>query len=230
MPLNTALWHGHQLHRSFKILGVWLDKNLKWSLHMHKLANKLSKICFGSWVVRRVTGPETVRTLYYAYLQSLLSYGLILWGNSVNAKLIFRLQKRAIRIMMQIPKTTSCKQHFKSLHILLLSSLYIYEILLYIKSNLNDFKTNSVLHSHNTREKDDLYIVPCNTSLYKNNFINVGLRVLNHLPQNITVILVLRKFKNVHKTYLLSDCFYSIEEFLSPGTSTTSNQLYHVIH
>jgi hypothetical protein len=136
-----------------KFLGVWLDKNLKWSIHTQKLANKLCKICFGIRVVRRVTGLETVRTLYYAYFQSLLSYGLIFWGNSVNAKLIFRLQKRAVRAMMQIPKTTSCKQHFKSLHILPLPSLYIYEILVHIKSNLNGFITNSGLHSYNTKKK-----------------------------------------------------------------------------
>jgi hypothetical protein len=100
-----------------KFFGVWLDKNLKWSTHMQKLANKLSKICCGLRVVGRVTGPETVCTLCYAYFQSLLSYGLNFGGNSVYAKLIFRLQKRAIRVMMQIPKTASCKQHFKSLHI-----------------------------------------------------------------------------------------------------------------
>jgi hypothetical protein len=132
-------------HSTF--LGVWLDKNLRWSIHTQKLANKLCKICFGIRVVRRVTGLETVCTLYYAYFQSLLSYGLIFWGNSVNAKLIFRLQKRAIRAMIQIPKTASCKQHFKSLHILPLPSLYIYEILVYIKSNLNDLHTYIHIHS-----------------------------------------------------------------------------------
>jgi hypothetical protein len=80
---------------------------------------------FGLQVVRRVSGLETVRTLHYAYFQSLLVYELIFWGNSANAKLIFRLQKRAIRAMIQIPKTTSCKQYFKSLHILPLLRLYI---------------------------------------------------------------------------------------------------------
>jgi hypothetical protein len=165
-----------------KFWGVWLDKNLRWSIHTQKLVNKL---CFGLRAVRRVTGSETVCTLYYTYFQSLLSYGLIFWGNSVNEKLIFRPQKRAIRAMMQIPKTASCKQHFKLLHILPLPSLYIYRILVYIKSNLNDFITNSWLHSYNIRRKDDLYIVPRNMSLYKNNSNNVGLRLLNQLPQHI---------------------------------------------
>jgi hypothetical protein len=170
----------------------------------------------------------------------------------------------------QIPKTASCKQHCRSLHILQLLSLYIYKILVDVKFNLSDFKTNSVLHSHNTRRKDDVHTVPCYRSRYKNNFTNVrfevftpvtmkngvfwvvtllqephgettqktpffnftnvGFRLLNYLPQRIKSINVLCKFKNALKTYLLSHCFYSIAEFLSPGTNTTSNQLYHIIH
>jgi hypothetical protein len=167
-----------------KFWGVWLDKNLKWSIHTKKLTNKFRKICFGLRVVRRVFGLETANTLYYAYVESLL-YGLIFWGNSVYVKLIFRLQKSAIRAMMQIPKTDRCKRYFKLLHILPLPCLYIYEVLVYIKLNLNAFVTNSGVHSHNTRKKDDLFIMPCNTSLCKNTFNNIGLRLLNHLPQYI---------------------------------------------
>jgi hypothetical protein len=91
---------------------------------------------------------------------------------------------------MQIPKNASFKQHFKSLHILPLPSMFIYKTLVYIKSDLNDFITNSGLHSHNTRRKDDLHIVPYKTSLCKYNFINVRPRLLNHLPQNVKEILV----------------------------------------
>jgi hypothetical protein len=75
-----------------------------------------------------------------------------------------------------------------------------------------------------------LYIVPCNMSLCKNNFINVGLRLLNHLPQYIKVIPVLYKFKTALKTNLPNHCFYSVEEILSLETNTSSNQLYHIIH
>jgi hypothetical protein len=201
-------------------LGVWLDGNLRWSTHTQQLANKICKICFALRVIRRVSGLENVRTLYYAYFQSLLLYELIFWSNSGNAKLIFRLQKRAIRTMVQIPTTISCKQHFKSLHVLPLPCLYIYEVIDYIKANLNDFTTNSGICSHNTRRTDDLFIVPCITSLCKNNFNNTGLRTLNQLPQYITEIQVLHKFTNSLKTYLLNHCFYSVDEFLLLGTNT----------
>jgi hypothetical protein len=96
-----------------------------WFIHTQQLANKLCKIYFGLQVVKRVSGLENVRTLYFAYFQSLLLYELIFWGNSVNAKLIFRLQKRAIKAMTQISKTTGYKQYFKS-YITFTMSVYIY--------------------------------------------------------------------------------------------------------
>jgi hypothetical protein len=197
-----------------KFLGVWLDENLKWSAHIQQLSNRLCKICYALRVIRKVSDLETVRTLYYAYFHSMLVYGLIFWGNSGSAKEIFKLQKRAIRIMMQIPKIVSCKQYFKSLHILPLPCLYIYEVLVYIKANVNAYPINSGVHTYNTRRKDDLFIVPCNTSLYKNNFNNIGCRMFNHLPKYIKEIPVLYKFKQNLKTFLLEHCFYRVEDFL----------------
>jgi hypothetical protein len=128
--------------------------------------------------------------------------------------------------MTQVPKTTSFKQIFKSLRILPLPSLYIYETLIYIKSNSNNFATNSGLHSYNTWIKYDLHNVPCNTSLCKNNF-KLGLQLLNHLPPYIKEMSVLRKFKNALKTYLLDHCFYKVDEFLSCETNTKQLQSHN---
>jgi hypothetical protein len=57
-------------HTTF--LGLWLDKNIKQSIHTQQLATKLSKICFAIRIIKRVLGLETVRTLYCAYFHSLL--------------------------------------------------------------------------------------------------------------------------------------------------------------
>jgi hypothetical protein len=132
--------------------------------------------------------------------------------------------------MVQIPKSISCKQYFKLLHILPLPSLYIYEILVYIKANLNEFATNSEIHSHNTRRKSDLFILLCNTSLYKNNFNNIGICMLNQLPLSIKEIPVLYKFKKTLKPFLLDHCFYSIDGFLFFGAYPSSNNMYVCVY
>jgi hypothetical protein len=45
-----------------KLLGLWPDKNIKWSIHTQQLATKLSKICFAVRIIKRVSGLETVHT------------------------------------------------------------------------------------------------------------------------------------------------------------------------
>lgn len=110
---------------NLKFLGVWLDDTLKWSVHIEHVSNKLSKLCFALLLVRRVSQLQSTRVLYFSYFHSVLNYGIIFWGNSPNSHLIFKLQKRAIRIMMKVQKRTSCKEYFKKLEILPLPCLYI---------------------------------------------------------------------------------------------------------
>jgi hypothetical protein len=55
-------------------------------------------------------------------------------------------------------------------------------------------------------------------SLCKNNFNNIGLCLLNHLPQYMKdTVQALYKFKSTPKKFLFEHCFYSIDEFLLFG-------------
>jgi len=69
---------------------------------------------------------EVLRVAYFASFQSLLEYGIILWGNSSHIGHIFSLQKRIIRIMFGVTSRWSCRSLFRKLDILTLSCLYIY--------------------------------------------------------------------------------------------------------
>jgi hypothetical protein len=91
--------------------------------------------------------------MYFAYFLSLLKYGILLWGNFRNLKKVFKLQKRAIRLIANISSTASCMPYFKNFKIMTLPCFYIYEIILYTKMSLSNFKTNSMFHSYNTRNK-----------------------------------------------------------------------------
>lgn len=204
-----------------KFLGVWLDEHLKWSVHIHELVKKLSKICFALRLLIRASSLESARTVYFAYFHSVLTYGVIFWGNSSNAIQIFKLQKRAIRAIVQVSQTTSCRPYFKTLRILPLPCIYIYEILNFVKSNINRFPTNSDNHSYNTRNKNNIFIEPFNTTLYKNSFMHTGLQLYNSLPNYLKEIPTHKKFKTRLYDILSKHCFYSVQEF----TEICQNQL-----
>ena len=192
-----------------------MDENLKWSVHLHNLEMKLSKICFALRILVKASSVESARTMYFAYFHSVLTYGIMVWGNSTKASQIFKLQKRAIRAIAQVSQRTSCRPLFKILQILPLPSMYIYETLNYVKSNLSNLSTNSDKHTYDTRNKNNLFIEPFNTTMYKNCFLQTGLLMYNKLPNYLKEITAPHKFKKELYSILSSNCFYSIQEFLS---------------
>ena len=56
------------------------------------------------------------------------------------------------------------------------------ETLVRVKTNLAKYKLNSDVHAYNTRTKNNLFVIPHSTNLYKEGFINTGLHMYNELP------------------------------------------------
>jgi hypothetical protein len=68
-----------------------------------------------------------------------MSYSIIFWGNSSYSAVIFKMQKRVIRIMMGCGSRQSCRELFKELKILPLSSQYTFSLLLFAVNNRDYF-------------------------------------------------------------------------------------------
>jgi hypothetical protein len=62
-----------------KFLSLYVDNNLNWKTHIQYITPKLSSACFA---VRTIT--ETLKLVYFAYFHSIMSYGIIFWGNSTD--------------------------------------------------------------------------------------------------------------------------------------------------
>jgi hypothetical protein len=73
--------------------------------------------------------------LHYKLYTVLFSLSNVLWfdfffflGNSTNRKFVFKLQKKAIRVIMGAKNNDSCREFFKLLKILPLSAQYIFNV------------------------------------------------------------------------------------------------------
>jgi len=73
-----------------------------------------------------------------------MSYGVMFWGNSSHSSVIFKMQKRVIRIIMGYSYRESCRELLKELKILTLSSQYIFSLLFFVVSNIHYFVSDSV--------------------------------------------------------------------------------------
>ena len=94
---------------------------------------------------------------------------------------------------------TSCRQLFKELNILTLASLYILEVISFIRKYHQSVQLNSNIHTYNRRRKMDIRIQSHNTKTYKKkSVINMGTKVYNKLPNYIKQIVIrpLRKSWN----------------------------------
>jgi hypothetical protein len=118
-----------------KFLGISLDNTLCWKTHIDMSVPKLSSACFVIAAVKPFLSPESLKMVYYSYFHSIKTYGLIFWGNSCYSNIIFRLQKRTLRIIVGIRDRDSCREHFKKLKILLLKSQYILSLALFVVNN-----------------------------------------------------------------------------------------------
>jgi hypothetical protein len=99
-------------------LGLYIDDTLTWKTHIDNILPKLCSACFAMRSVKPYVSQQILIAIYYSYFHSLMSYGIIFWGQSANSIRIFRLQKRIIRIMMGCKSRDSCRKLFISLKIL----------------------------------------------------------------------------------------------------------------
>jgi hypothetical protein len=82
-----------------RFLGLIIDNMLLWKGHVDWLMSKLSSACYAIRAIKLYMSQETLRMIYFSYFHSVMTYGIIFWGNSPFNILIFRLQKRVIRII-----------------------------------------------------------------------------------------------------------------------------------
>ena len=110
---------------SIKILGITLDDTLSWSNHIEELANKLSSSIFLLRRLKTFLCFNTLKNCYFALFHSQISYATILWGGSSQSVRIFRLQKKAVRLIDNVGWRDHCQPIFKKLGIMPVPSLYM---------------------------------------------------------------------------------------------------------
>jgi hypothetical protein len=95
------------------------------------------------------------------------------------------MQKRVIRIMMGCGYRESCRELFKELKILPLSSQYIFSLLLFAVKNRNYFVSNNAYRSNNTRQRNDLPPPRVTLTMYQKAVYNLGIKIFNALTKAI---------------------------------------------
>jgi hypothetical protein len=86
---------------------------------------------------------------------------------------ILEIKKRVIRLMAALNPVT-CRQILKELRILTIVSLYVLEVIHYLRRHHQFVELNSNIHTYNTQRKMDIHIQSYKTDLYKGSAVNMG--------------------------------------------------------
>lgn len=195
-----------------KFLGVHVDRNLRWTAHTDYLRKKLPSVIFALNELKNSISLNSLKALYFSNFHSLLSYGVIFWGNNIDSLHIFILQKKALRTMLKLKKLTSCKNYFIQENILTLPSLYIYQCISYVKKNYNEFYCEPK-YEYNTRNKRMLRPPTSRIQLVENGPLCQCMILYNKLPEYLKHITDYKIFRKESKKFLIENCFYDVREY-----------------
>ena len=86
---------------SIKFLGLTLDNSLSWKRYIEAITHKLSASTFAMRVVQPLLSLDSLKLIYYSYFHSILSYGIIFWGNTPYSNVIFKMLKKLSELWLE---------------------------------------------------------------------------------------------------------------------------------
>lgn len=204
------------------LLGIRLDTSLCWKAHVEKLTKNLSSFAYALLNLKKVTNFHTAVSTYYSYVQSRLAYGIVLWGNCTNMNHLMVLQKKCIRILVNIERAVSCKPYFIKHKILTVTSVYILECCKFILKHFELYSPITVV-KRNNRGLNKLRLPFSTLSLYRSGSHSMAIQIFNAVPNCIKSQPNIKMFEKHLKKYLLENAFYTLQDFFSDNNTQILN-------
>ena len=120
-----------------RFLGVWIDKELKWTTHIDNVITKVNQLLGVSGRASSALDGNTLRTLYNGLVLPHLQYCLIAWGdfvggrNKTQAGKLLKLQKRFVGMMAEVRGRYHSDPLFSRFRVLKIDDLYRQQLRMY---------------------------------------------------------------------------------------------------
>ena len=192
-----------------------MNTQLSWSDHINYVLTKISKNNGILSKIRFCIDKTVALMLYYSLIYPYLSYCNIVWASNYTSRLksLHISQKRSIRILFNIPPSSSSKPSFYENSILniyqtndFLTAIFMYKYAnnLLPHSFKNFFTRSSDIHSYCLRSADKFRPEASRTMLKKFSLKCSGPRIFSSIPITITSSKSISIFKSTYKSYILS--------------------------
>jgi hypothetical protein len=178
---------------NFNFLGVILNENLNWDSHVDSVCLRISRFIGVLNKLKHYIPIYILMTLYNSLILSRCTYGILAWG--CNTTRIYKLQKKAIRIITNSKYNAHTEPLFKFLELLKIQDIYkMNSLKFYYKHCHNQlphylqqffYHTCSDVHQHDTRSKNKIYITKTRTRLAEHALRYSSAKIINETSDGI---------------------------------------------
>ena len=199
---------------SLKYLGVVVDQHLCWKEHINLLYGRLKRLISIFKSIRYICDYQLLRSIYFALCNSLISYGIIVWGGA-NKTLLLKIE----RAQRAIFKVMFCKDYsyptdtlYKELAMLNVRQTYLLAI-------LKDQHKNSIVRINTHRRRQDLvYQLPTvKTAFARKFYLFLAPYIYNKISKSVKLKnLNNYTFKKTVDKYLKALTYNDTEKIIKP--------------
>ena len=206
-------FHDQQIKRTshIKFLGVILDENLTWNLHINELCSKLKRLFHIFYNIRNVLSKDNIKTIYYTLIYSRIKYGITVFGQACDSKLkrIQTLQNQLLKVLSGKNYRFSTDMLHNEFELLKIKDIVKQEIITFVHNFFSNslppvfsgyFETLASNHNRNTRNGSNLIKITSHTSNFAAASIKIqGAKVWNRLDNSLKSIPKVKNFRNKFK-------------------------------
>ena len=207
-----------QLKRTthIKFLGITIEENLTWNLHINEICNKLKRLFHIFYNIRDYLTKENIKTIYYTLIYSRIKYGITLFGLAGSSKLkkIQTLQNQLLKVLLRKDYRFSTNELHNSMDLLKINDIAEQEIVTFVHNYFSNklppvfddyYSTLANQHQRNTRNGQNLlHILNHDTNIAASSIKISGAKLWNNLDNNLKNIPKVKGFRKIFKKQRVS--------------------------
>ena len=170
------------INNETKFLGLTLDSNIDFRLHLKGLAKKLNLNLLMMRTIRPFLDNKSMIDIYYTFFYPHLIYSIEFWGHAckTNLKPIKVLQKAALRVIVRVKPGKHVSSYFEKLRIMPLAMLFEFRLLKLLLKTHSKEEILTLLpdHGYNTRTKS-LKTIQANNNRGGRSLLYTGVKLCN---------------------------------------------------
>ena len=195
-----------QVH-THKVLGIYIDQELKWQSHIEHVCKTVSKNVFLLHKLKHYVNTDVRKLFFHAHCLSHINYASTIWcsAGEVHIKKLNSLHRRGVKLLSDLKILTD--ENFQELNLLTLQQQFRYNVSLLIFKVLHGCAPpylNDLLMRSSTQHTSIKLLLPLpRIDLYKSSFSFYGPKTWNSLPAHVTNSISVKSFKAKLREHLL---------------------------